>query len=891
MSMDAERDLFDACLDAADAAERERLLAACPDAALRERVQRLLAAHDREASTIAPGFMELSPLATPRVIGRFRIVERLGEGAMGEVYLAEQQEPVRRRVALKVLKFGLSTREVIARFELERQALAMLAHANIARIFDAGATGDGRPYFAMEYVSGISITRYCDERKLPLSDRLAIFAQVCAGVQHAHLRGIIHRDLKPSNILVAEVDGKPAPKIIDFGIAKATTIVADEGDAYTRMGHVLGTPEYMSPEQAQLSPLEIDARTDVYSLGIVLYELLTGARPYSVTRDVIMPEVLAREIAEADPVLPSMRAAEATEEGAARATQRGLTPRSLAAKLRGDLDWIVLRAIENDRDRRYSSAQDLEAELERHGRNEAVFASPPTVRYRVGKFVRRHRFGVAMTAGLFAAAVVFGSAMALLARETARERDRANEEAAIAKKVTDFTAGLFEMANPASSGSSNVSARQLLDVGVRRLEAEMSRERPETRAALLESAGNAYRDIGEFGEANRLIREAVALRKEQAADAPVAYAKVLMSESFLLRDQGNYEGAESLARESVAVLEAAGENSEGKPDAAYVEELYGARVELAESLRRQSKLEDAALVVSSVIDVLNRGQPVSTTVQASALYELGRIREGQGELPEAVQLLTRALDIQIKADGEFAEPTINARNGLADVLVVMGKSAEAEKLLQQNVDGLRKIYGDVHAIVGIAYNNLANALSDLPERYADAEKDYLKALDIMSQTYGLAHPEVANTYHNLGALYLKMREWQKAADASKRALDLRMATIGPDHPNTASSRMIVAMALSKLQRYAEAESLAREARASFSAALGADHWRVANAGYNLGTILQSEGKLHEAEREVRPALELLTKTLGPDHPRTQAAQKTLNELEKSLGSGGKNASS
>jgi non-specific serine/threonine protein kinase/serine/threonine-protein kinase len=887
MTLDAEHALFDACLDA-DAAERERLLAAA-DPALRARVERLLAAHDRESSTIAPGFMELSPLATPRVIGHFRILERIGEGAMGEVYLAEQQQPVRRRVALKVLKFGLSTREVISRFELERQALAMLAHANIARIFDAGATGDGRPYFAMEYVSGISITRYCDEHKLPLAERLAIFAQACAGVQHAHLRGIIHRDLKPSNILVTEVDGKPAPKIIDFGIAKATTIVAEEGDAHTRMGHVLGTPEYMSPEQAQLSPLEIDARTDVYSLGIVLYELLTGARPYSVTRDLVMPEALAREIAEAEPVLPSARAAESTEEGAARAAQRGQTPRALAGKLRGDLDWIVLRAIEKDRDRRYSSAQELEAELERHGRNEAVLASPPSVSYRVGKFVRRHRLGVATTAGLFAAAIVFGSAMALLARETARERDRANEEAAIAKRVTDFTAGLFEMANPASSGSSTVSARQLLDAGVRRLEAQMSSEQPQTRAALLESAGNAYRDIGDFGEANRLIREAEALRKEHAADEPVAYAKVLMSESWLLRDQGNYEGAESLARESVAVLESAGKASGSKPGAADLDELYGARVELAEALRRQSKLDEAATVVNKVIDVVNRGEGISTANQASALYELGRIREGQGELPEAVQLLTRALDIQVKADGEFAEPTINARNGLADALVVQGKSAEAEKLLQQNVDGLRKIYGDVHAIVGIAYNNLANALSDLPERYTDAEKDYLKALDILSQTYGIAHPEVANTYHNLAGLYLKMKEWQKAADAGKQALDLRMATIGPEHPNTASSRMILAMALSKLQRYTEAEALAREARASFVAALGAEHWRAANASYNLGTILQTEGKLQEAEQEVRPALELLTKTLGPDHPRTQAAQQTLKELEKSLGSGVKGA--
>ncbi|HEX6570700.1 MAG TPA: serine/threonine-protein kinase, partial [Steroidobacteraceae bacterium] len=270
MSVDSQRRLFDACIDAASDAERDQLLASCDDPVLREQVRGLLRAHAESPDSLLDyDVQEFPRLASPHQVGDYRILQRIGEGAIGEVFLADQQAPVRRRVALKILKFGLATREVIGRFELERQALAVLAHPNIARIFDAGTTADGRPYFAMEYVPGIPVTRYADERRLDVEARLALFTQVCGGVQHAHLRGIIHRDLKPSNILVAEMDGVPVPKIIDFGIAKATTTATGESDVYTRHGNLLGTPDYMSPEQAQLSPLDVDTRADVYSLGVV----------------------------------------------------------------------------------------------------------------------------------------------------------------------------------------------------------------------------------------------------------------------------------------------------------------------------------------------------------------------------------------------------------------------------------------------------------------------------------------------------------------------------------------------------------------------------------------------------------------------------------------------
>ncbi|MBX3702574.1 MAG: tetratricopeptide repeat protein [Steroidobacteraceae bacterium] len=878
MSLDAEQALFDACL-AADAAGRERLLTGCADAALAARVRRLLEIHEQEPPSLSIGVENLSPLAMPKRIGRYRILERIGEGAMGDVFLAEQQEPVRRRVALKVLKFGLGTREVIARFELERQALAVLTHPNIAGILDAGATEDGRPYFAMEYVGGIAITRYCDERRLPLEGRLGLFAQVCAGVQHAHLRGIIHRDLKPSNILVTEIDGAPACRIIDFGIAKATTTAGAETDAYTRIGHVLGTPDYMSPEQAQLSPLEIDARTDVYSLGIVLYELLTGARPYSVTRDAIVPETLAREIAEAEPLRPSLRAAEAGADAARRAARRGLAPRALAQRLRGDLDWIVLKAIEKDRNRRYASAHELADDLERHARSEAVLAGPPSWTYRSGRFVRRHRFAAAAAAGLFLSAILFGAGMAWLARETAQERDRANAEAEIAKRVTAFTAGLFEMANPESAGASDVTARELLDGGVRRLETELLRERPEVRAALLEAAGSAYRGIGEHGEASRLIGQAVALRRERGAAEPLPLAQALLAESALRRDQGNFEGAAELAREAVQALERAlaAAGSGGETEVART--LAVARLDLAEILRRSSALDEASALAVKTLEGLEKSGATGTPEFVYATHTLGRVRAAQDRLGEAEDLLRRAHAMQLATGGGNTERAIETRNGLADVLVLTGRPAEAESLLRQNLESVRVVYGERHGQYGVAWNNLGNAISDIPEKFGEAEQAYLKALEPLSAMYGLAHPEIATTYNNLGALYLKTREWQKAAQAYQRSLELREQLLGPAHAYTAGTKLGYALALNRLGRAAEAERLLREVHAMLSDSIGPAHSRTVNAQYYLGVILKEQGKTAEALSVVREARQRLERALGADHPRTLAAQKTLDELE------------
>ncbi len=336
-----------------------------------------------------------SPGSTARTIGPYHLLERIGEGGMGEVWVADQHKPIHRRVALKLIKAGMDTKQVIARFESERQALAMMDHPAIAKVFDAGETDEGHPYFVMEYVQGIPITAYCDQYRLTTQERLELFSHVCEGVQHAHQKAIIHRDLKPSNILVAIQDAVPVPKIIDFGVAKATAQSLTERTMYTELGMLIGTPEYMSPEQAEMSGQNVDTRTDVYSLGAILYELLVGALPFDPKelRRAGFDEI-RRKIREQDPPKPSTKVSTMGEDSTTQAHNRRMERPALIRQLKGDLDWITMKALEKDRTRRYGSPAELAADIDRYLHHQPIVARPPSTVYKAKKFVRRHRVGV-----------------------------------------------------------------------------------------------------------------------------------------------------------------------------------------------------------------------------------------------------------------------------------------------------------------------------------------------------------------------------------------------------------------------------------------------------------------------------------------------------------------
>ncbi|MEJ7636979.1 MAG: serine/threonine-protein kinase [Singulisphaera sp.] len=517
--------IVSAALERDPAAERAEYLdevcAGAPD--LRDRVEALLRAHgqvgrflepDEAAATVDPSnHLPASaaqgtasydaPSEGPgATIGPYRLLQVIGEGGMGTVYLAEQTEPVRRRVALKVVKPGMDSRLVLARFEAERQALAMMDHPNIARVLDAGTSPNGRPYFAMELIKGVPITKFCDERKLTPRERLELFVPVCQAVQHAHQKGVIHRDVKPTNVLVALYDDKPMPKVIDFGIAKATGTKLSEQSVFTEFGAIIGTLEYMSPEQAQLNQLDIDTRSDVYSLGVLLYELLTGTTPMDrkAIGQVALLEVL-RLIREAETPLPSLRLS--TGAGLPSiAASRGLEPKKLSGLVRGDLDWIVMKALEKDRSRRYETANALARDLQRHLNDEAVEACPPSTAYRLRKFARRHRVGLSAGTTVVTALVVATAVSTWQAIGASRAERAAVESAETERLTNEFfiddllgKAGVSAQVVAEIPPDPDIKVRTLVDRAAAGIDGRFA-GRPRVDAAVRRLIGRTYDSLG-----------------------------------------------------------------------------------------------------------------------------------------------------------------------------------------------------------------------------------------------------------------------------------------------------------------------------------------------------------------------------------------------------------
>src|SRR5262245_27904771 len=464
----------------------------------------------------SPSVGDTSPADAPSIsagpIGPYRLLQKIGEGGVGQVWVAEQTSPIRRKVAFKLIKAGMDTKAVVARFESERQALALMAHRGIAKVFGAGSTVEGRPYFVMEYVPGLPIDEHCDRYRLTTEERLRLFLEVCDGVQHAHRKAIIHRDLKPSNILVTMEDGKSIPKIIDFGLAKAMGHRLTDKSLFTELGVIVGTPAYMSPEQADLTDHEVDTRTDVYSLGLILYKLLAGALPHDAKRFRNMPfDEILRTIKEVEAPRPSSKTHRLGDSSAAVAASRRTEPRLLARQLSGDLDRIILKALEKSPARRYGSVAEFAADINRYLRHEPVLATSAGVSYRARKFVRRHRFGVAVAAGLVVLLVGFAITMTIQAKRIAAERDRANRQAEVSRRVTDFLIGLYKVSDPGEARGRSITAREVLDNGAKQIETQLRNE-PEIASQLMYTMGVVYKNLGLYEQAQSLFERTVESR-------------------------------------------------------------------------------------------------------------------------------------------------------------------------------------------------------------------------------------------------------------------------------------------------------------------------------------------------------------------------------------------
>ena len=740
------------------------------------------------------------------MIGHYRLLQRIGEGGMGEVWEAWQEEPVQRRVALKLVKLGLGSREVLARFESERQALALMEHPAIAKVLDAGVTDEGRPYFVMEYISGVPITEYCDRHRLTVLERLRLFREVCEGVQHAHQKAIIHRDLKPSNVLVTVQDGKPVPKIIDFGVAKATAARLTERTLFTEVGQLIGTPEYMSPEQAEMTGENIDTRTDVYSLGAMLYELLVGVRVFerAELRQAAFDEI-RRTIREIDPQRPSTRVSSLGPDSGTKAQLRRTSVPGLKGQLHGDLDWIVMKALEKDRTHRYGSPSELAADIERHLEHEPVQARPPSTRYRIAKFVRRHRVGVT-AASLIVLAMVLGTVAATWGFVRARRAEsKAKLEAATAEQVAGFLLDIFKTSDPRQKDrGADVTARELLARAAERID-QLSGE-PVVQARMLYALAEVHHELGLYDQALAMGTRSVSLRRKVLGARSPEVLKSLHLVEVIRWDSGQYDTGEATCREALALARTLGD------DAAIAGELNNLSNFL---VNRDGDMNEVMAYRKESLAICRRVYGKDDPRLAAALVNnspFARTKE------EEEGMIREALDIQRKAYGDDDPRTIETTQNLADLYIDRGRVDEAGALLRPTLAAAERVLG------------------------AD-------------------HPTTITTLAELGAVHRLRGEFREAEVCAREVLARRKRVLGPAHPYTMRATWQVSRVLVQQGRFAEGEALAREA-AEIGRRSPPGYDNLAEAQHWLGVALLGQGKNADAEAALRSAVQFYAKTPG-----------------------------
>jgi serine/threonine protein kinase/Tfp pilus assembly protein PilF len=802
-------------------------------------------------------------------IGAYRLLRLLAVGGMGEVWLAEQAEP-RRQVALKVIKAGMDTRQVVARFESERQALALMEHPAIAKVLDGGSTPEGRPYFVMEYVPGVSITEHCDAHRLSTAERLDLFVKVCEGVQHAHQKAVIHRDLKPSNILVSVTDGKAQPKVIDFGIAKAVGYRLTEKTLFTEFGELIGTPEYMSPEQADFSGPDVDTRSDVYSLGVVLYQLLTGELPFeSKGLRAAGNDELRRILRDQEPPRPSTRVTTG-QALAETARRRDTDPGGLHRQLKGDLDAVVMKALEKERDRRYGTPSELAADIARYLRNEPVVARPASAGYRLAKYVRRHRVRAGFAAALAALLVAFAVAMAVQVRRTALERDRANaerdrarREREVSDKVSAFLANMLADVKPEELGSALWE-----DLHSRVGAAARGRGLPESKVATtLASLDGALVGVNPTETALHLLDEQVLARagrtieKEMSTEPKIA-GRLEHTLALTYMSLGLYGRAEEHARRAVDIRRQA--FGADDPDS------LRSAGSLASVYLREGRLGEAEKLHRETLDAKRR---VLGPNHPDTLWSMGALAStlyNEGRFPEAEKLYRETLASIRAVLGPDHPGTLATMGNLALVYWSEGRDAEAEKLELEVLDAHRKTLGPDHPETLHGMNNVADSLRDRGH-YAAAERLFRETLESSQRVLGPDHPDTLLYAANLGNTYADEGRYDEAEKLLVSCVAAKQRVLGPEHPYTLDSIANLARVYDGQRRYSEAAALAQRAVAGWERLKVTDRAELGDARLALGRAFAGLRRYRDAERELLEAERVLSREKTPRHRATLEA--------------------
>ncbi len=873
----SEETLFHDAL-ARPAAERAAFLdAACAgQPQLRAAVEALLAAHEASASLLdqPPGKYTLEPDAGPSHLvpttpyfppiepgvvigGRYTLQEKIGEGGMGEVWVAKQTEPVKRKVALKLIKAGMDSKAVLTRFEQERQALALMDHPNIARVLDGGLTPSAQPFFVMELVNGLALTKFCDEARLTPKERLELFVPICQAVQHAHQKGIVHRDLKPPNILVTLIDGKAVPRIIDFGLAKAIGGKLTDESLSTQFGAIVGTLAYMSPEQAGYSGVDVDTRADIYSLGVILYELLTGLRPLDTNRlkHAAYMEMI-RILKEEEPSRPSTRLS--TDESLASvAALRQTEPRKLLALLRGELDWVVMKCLEKSRERRYETANGLAREIQRYLADEAVEARPPSATYRLGKFLKRHK-GSVLAASLVLLALVCGMAgttVGLIRAEQARAAAAQRAEGERQAKVeADTRRREAETQQQRAEKGETLAGERLVQVEAEQHKAEeekriaqavrdflqhklLGQADTRTQADALLRAGGLAAEATENPTIRELLDRAA---KELSADKievnfpqqPLVQAEILKTVGDTYLGVGEYERA-------IAFLQRAA------------------------TLRKQH---------------LGADHPDTLATQ----HNLALAYREAGQYAEAITLFEQVRDAFGKTPGADRQETLSTLDNLAGTYLHAGKIPEAIALYERVRDARVKAVGADHPFTLTTLHNLALAYQ-AAGRIPEGSVLYKQVHDTFVKTLGVDHPETLTTLHNLARAYKDADQFPEAIALFEQVRDARVKKRGPNHPETLETLANLARAYLGAGRVAEAVTLLEQVRDMQVKAIGADHPNTLDTLHDLARAYQAAGKQQEAIAFYEQVLDARMKKLGADHPNTLATQHNLARAYQAAG--------